>query len=105
LPGAVARPRAGRPPRQHDPGTAAVFLTALIEDLRSIQAPQAVIEPLVELLEELDALLAAEHPRAATVQKLTAKTRERLETFVNAGPEPDTGSGKKGSARGRSFWK
>jgi Ca-activated chloride channel homolog len=82
-------------------GVLSVQLTALIEDLKSVGAPEADVQPLADLLKELHDLAAKKRPGDSGVAQLWTRAEEVLRQF-GGGADVQT---VKGSPRSEGFWK
>ncbi len=71
----------------HALGVLSVQLAALVEDLESVGAGAAVLEPLRKLRAELTALVQQKQPVAADVDRLWQRAQEMLRLFA-AEPAP-----------------
>ncbi|MBY0525413.1 MAG: VWA domain-containing protein [Gemmataceae bacterium] len=79
-------------------GVVAEKLAALVEDLRSVDAPEQEIWMLVELLDQLRALFAAAPPVDNAILRAWTATEQAFEAFT-------IGVGAAGATRDESFWK
>ncbi len=86
-------------------GVLAVKVTRLLEDLKSIGAAGTDFQPLQELLDDLQKLLAKQHPDEMEVRRLWSKSEEVLQAFA-AGSSPGAAPTAGPDAQRReNFWK
>ena len=75
------------------------FMVSMIEDLKSVGAPAAELDPLVQLQAELQKLLAGASPADAEVGRVWSRAEAVLRAFAGAAPAAP------GAGRRDSFWK
>jgi hypothetical protein len=81
-------------------GILAVRLGALLEDLKSVAAPAAVLGPLERLHGDLQRLLAGSSPAEAEVARLWAECEKTLQAFAGTAVPMATAPGRE-----QTFWK
>jgi Ca-activated chloride channel family protein len=83
--------------RLHAIGVLAVQLAALLEDLKSVAAPEDVVKPLQKLHDELQKLLTQAQPMESEIARAWAECEATLTVFC--------GSEAAAQGRGEAFWK